>query len=426
MRVSAQRILDYISGNDIPEEELERLEDNEEFMLEVLKRTKDKATAFYASDRLLKNPSYIRKVIELFKEDIKFVTKIVDKYESLAEPITDPNILSVENIAFDELTVTLANIFKKTQDDRFMKYQMYASGLTKVFQLSILFGCLENESLVEEFFGNSNNLKPEYVLLAYQDSPILADFHIRNIIDNEFEDENFTLEELIHYYFTGVKDPKDIENLEMLLAAISEKNPNLKSYLRDNPQYLQDRIKTVEYIKKAWKQYLDRVNYEKVQYILEEFDEYALDMCEEHNADYLLALAIEEAGLQDVFEKFGDVVFSYRSSKEFLREEIIDTHSLYEDTPLTREKVEQLVADDQEKGLCPSEQEFVIYTRDIMIKAFENDLPIEKMDKKKTEKAPDALLMEQISKDEHATVEIDFVNKKILKVIRGKNLPNSK
>lgn len=427
MKVNAQRILDYISGNDIPEEELERLEDNEEFMIAVLKHTKDKATAFYASDRLMKSPTYIRRVVELFENDFEFIISLVEKFEQKSDFVSDGNMLSDEQIAMDELSVVLSEFYNKTKDDRLIEYKMLAANLIKKFQLWVLLVLHNDEEIKEELFDENTNLRFQYILSAYQDSQILTDFFMKNIVDDILYDEDFTLEELIHFSFSGVKNPKDINSLEMLLTVISEKDQDLSDFLIDNPQYLQKYIRRVERIKESWKSYLDQINVDRVDYIMEKYHEYELGISYHHSKSYLLSVAVEKLGLQEFFMQYSQDDNPYQSSEAKLKEKIIVDHQIYNpDKRLSKAELEHLVKKEQEMELEEYEQEFVDYISGVITQTLENDLPVDKMRMKKTQEAKkEPSTSKSVTADESTTVEVDFVNKKILRIIKEKKEKNS-
>ena len=86
----------YISGCDIPGYDINELESDKDFILQVMDRSKD--TKFYnmlsQEDKI--NPEVVLHIIKNFKKDRGFLLKVVDEYVSNTEfSIEDENLLEI-------------------------------------------------------------------------------------------------------------------------------------------------------------------------------------------------------------------------------------------------------------------------------------------------------------------------------------------
>lgn len=79
-RYNKKTILDYISGNDIDGFSIEELEDNPNFMADVMEFTADKRMYHFCSDNVKRNHDFVIRIIAKFKDDIDFITQIADNY----------------------------------------------------------------------------------------------------------------------------------------------------------------------------------------------------------------------------------------------------------------------------------------------------------------------------------------------------------
>ena len=66
----------YILGGEIKEFDIDELENDYEFMLQVLNETKDKKMLNLCSKEMLEKPKFILGLIRIFNDDIRFVFKI--------------------------------------------------------------------------------------------------------------------------------------------------------------------------------------------------------------------------------------------------------------------------------------------------------------------------------------------------------------
>lgn len=191
-------VLDYINGNDINEVSIDELENNVDFMKEVIKITKDKNMCNFCSDSVLKNYEFVKYVVETFKDDVPFITKIANnflEYKSNSE--TD-----IESI---ELNIIMENIIgNRNNDENIEQYRL----ANQVFYSSFLVG--SEIAKQKDNIDEDNDLGLGFVLVEnmYPSSKVIKDYFAKKFLNDLFYDNDLPFEDLIH------KIAKDKINIE--------------------------------------------------------------------------------------------------------------------------------------------------------------------------------------------------------------------
>lgn len=113
-------VLDYIYGNDIVGYDIDELEEDYEFMIEVIKQTRDKRMYSLCSDNVRKNYDFVSFMMDTFKDDKDFVLGVVDGYFG--------NIMNVDSNNLEDRDITLvimvSDLFDRSYYDnpKIMKY----------------------------------------------------------------------------------------------------------------------------------------------------------------------------------------------------------------------------------------------------------------------------------------------------------------
>ena len=121
-KYSLKTIVNYINGDEISDYDIDYLENNPQFMMEVINFSHDKNMYNLCSNEIKKDYEFIIFLIYKFKDDLKFLTKIVDDFIS-----SNPSL-------FEQIEVKLAfgEVLKK-QD-----YPLYQENLFFVDTLYLL------------------------------------------------------------------------------------------------------------------------------------------------------------------------------------------------------------------------------------------------------------------------------------------------
>lgn len=198
MKKYSQKIIyDYITGNDIIDYKIDDLEDDYEFMLQVLEYTKDKNMYQFCSDKVKKNYEFVKGIIQFFKNDKKFIKEIADEY------LEKNNKKQSFDYDCVELNIIMKDIDNNQKNDDYDIY--YIS--TNIFYQYFL-------AQIEAYYRVNESDKNEYGMGfvfaedLFASNPKIIEYIAKQFITEIFyENENFTFEELIH---------NDIKTLEQL------------------------------------------------------------------------------------------------------------------------------------------------------------------------------------------------------------------
>ena len=109
---SRKIIWDYINGNYI--ENIDELENDYKFMMDVINITKDKNMYNLCSDEIKSNYEFVIFMIHLFKSDIDFVCEIATKYMITSEE---------DSIYVKDIIFTMCDILEEYKDNE--KYWVF-------------------------------------------------------------------------------------------------------------------------------------------------------------------------------------------------------------------------------------------------------------------------------------------------------------
>lgn len=191
-------VLDYINGNDINEVSIGELENNVDFMKEVIKITKDKNMCNFCSDSVLKNYEFVKYIVETFKDDIPFITRIANNFLECKSN----NESDIESI---ELNIIMENIIGNKNSDKNIEQYRLAN---QVFYSSFLVGL--EIAKQKDNINEDNDLGLGFVLVEnmYPSSKEIKDYFANKFLNDLFYDNDLPFEDLIH------KIAKDKNNIE--------------------------------------------------------------------------------------------------------------------------------------------------------------------------------------------------------------------
>lgn len=251
---SKELIYNYIIGNDI--DNIEDLENDNNFLFEVLKKSKDITYYNYLDIAFRRNLTVIKYMFlnfkdsfEIYKNDVDYLLQTLDK----------------ESSEYLELIILVSNISDN--------YKMIREALYSIDKIEI--GALQNSSKeTEEEIG----LGFAVIQSKYEDSNIILDYYAKNFLYEIFyKDKN--IEEIIHKNIKNKDKLNRVGNTKYLLDYIESLDSYLKDYLESH-LYLLDKIfKDLDLIKINWDNYLNRINSRKVNIVYQEVNRFIEEEC---------------------------------------------------------------------------------------------------------------------------------------------------
>lgn len=263
MKYNTRLIWDYINGEEV--KNIDELESDYKFMLEVLRITNDKNMYNLCSEEMKNNYEFIKSVIEIFIKDKQFVIQIIDEYLQKHNP---------DEIDYQELIFLVCDItdnINKDIDYDLLKYNLKRTMIYMKERANIEW------NLNQEDYKTQQELGMGFAYLLYElypNSPIILRHFAKRYIDEIFyNQEDLTLEELVHKHFSSFEKLQEIGIKKYILNYIGYKDNYLASYLLSNIDLIERLEQSIISIGTNWDNYTKRHNKQKILQFEEEAEE---------------------------------------------------------------------------------------------------------------------------------------------------------
>lgn len=264
-------IWDYINGHYV--ENIDKLENDYKFMMDVISITRDKNLYNLCSDDIKKNYEFVKFMINTFSDDKKFVKEIAVQYLK---------VTNNEDTTYKELIFILCDIYEKDKEkDEYLIYFIKRAAIVTCERILI-------NSIIEE--EKDINIKKLYGkgFILYQTSEfgrsnVMIKYIAKILLEEIFyEDSNLSIEELIHKRFSSLDklDRYGIKNF--IFTYVSDRDSYLATYLSTNIEVISDIEKKIRYIRNNWDNYIDRNLMRKNEIFMQE----AFHLIDEYNSIY--------------------------------------------------------------------------------------------------------------------------------------------
>ena len=248
-------ILNYIAGNELSCD-IDILEADSSFMLEVLKLSKDKHIYNLCDDTLKKNVIFIEGLLDIFKCDFEFCYSVVNY------AINDLDEAEKMN-----LYIIMINNFKKIYDDRINKMKLTLNIFYHDTLISYMayIDKLKNPKLKKEM-----GIGFPIILHEYENKPLIKDYFAYRMLEDLYE--KIDLEKQIHLRFKHKEDIYKIGIKKYISNSIYGYDEYLAGYIESSnvSEDLERRIKRII-------NNFDNYENEKLEVILELITDYACD-----------------------------------------------------------------------------------------------------------------------------------------------------
>lgn len=294
-------VYDYIWGNDIEGYSIDELENNPDFMLLVLEKSKDKRMYDLCSESVKSNYLFVKGVIDLFTDDLDFLSGVVNNY---FDTLTDAE--KEQGTTYAELNILMSNLYGRVVNE----FTIGAAGFYE-FERQRAKACInafEDLTMKEES-------KEGFIITAveYEDNPIIVDFVARRMINSALYNGRFdNLEYLIHYRFKSISDLENYGELRFLQDCISSYDCSLSTYVFDQSKsemfdtFLGQALKEVSSIKYRWPIYMNRVNSWRINVFQYDMNRYMLENDYFGNLSYqdVASYVAHKLKVEEVFKKY--------------------------------------------------------------------------------------------------------------------------
>lgn len=253
-RYSEKIIKDYIEGNDL-DIDIDELESDPDFMIQVLDKTKDKNMLELCED-LMTDVYFIEKLINIFNEDFDFCKEKVMNFESNSESIDDKF----------ELNIYAYNLFKESHlrgSDDFL-YNMNTLYLRKMVEYGLIISIEEDQELI-------NNWDEGFwlALTEYNNRPLILQFIAQKMTDNHLLKKDF-LENKMHKRFKTKEEAEKYSSIQFVVECLKGYDDCLSGYVEKNNFLLTNVLKEVKKCIEKWDEYDYKIE-NKIDDIIELF-----------------------------------------------------------------------------------------------------------------------------------------------------------
>jgi len=276
MKYNINLIKDYVLGNDI-DYNIEALEDDYNFMIDVINYTNDKNMYNFCGNKVKNNYEFVKYIIIKFKTDKNFICNVVDNY------------LENEKDEINKLDIIIL-ISKLTKND---KYNMLLD--IEYYNNRLKFEIYKKQNEEDKFV---NELGMGFLLIfdLYNSNERIMNFYAKKYIDEIFKENKNNLEFNIHEKFNNFNELKKYGITNYLLKLINENDVSLYNYLVCHINLLDDLKLEIQNIELNWNLYIEELERVKYNVIIDEvhdyFQEHEKEIKYEEN-EFLYRIAIE-------------------------------------------------------------------------------------------------------------------------------------
>lgn len=232
----------YINGDDIPDYDIDDLEDDYEFMIGVIKHTKDKNMYELCSEKVKSTYEFILFMIEEFKCDIDFLREIVDYY-------LDNEREEVKRI---EILIIMCDLLK---DDVYgIEYSKQLADIYTTIKFNI--EAIKNQPTME--FEAINELIQEgfyFILEDYKSSNVVMRYFTIKFMNDIIDEYNINLEKMIHNEFKEFEELERFGKIRYLINILNKYDTNLADYVICNLDLLSGLKIELDRVRDNWSLY---------------------------------------------------------------------------------------------------------------------------------------------------------------------------
>lgn len=254
-------ILDYVYGNEIVGYDIDELENDHQFMIEVINYTNDKNMYNLCSEKVKNNYEFIKYMINKFKNDLDFICYVADGYLEK----------DIEEINEFELIVIMCNLTEKSRAEQRYKYFVMKEAIYSTLKLKLE---LIKKNIDKEFMLKEIQQGFCIIVNEYNSSKIVMDFYAKRFIKNIIDENNINLELLIHKKFTTYEEFEKYGINSYLINFLNNYDSFLGDYASCNLNVLDDIKEKIYSFKYNWNDYNSLIESEKYNYLIDSVYEY--------------------------------------------------------------------------------------------------------------------------------------------------------
>lgn len=248
-------IKNYINGEDLGEYNVENLENDKNFMKNVIDYTDDYKIYNLCSDNLKKDYNFVKYLVYKFKDNFEFIKKVSDYYLNNTNNELNRKELCIimENILPDKL----AKDYKVINNAQYLKDRIEFE----------MINC--KKSSLEPLVGMGFSLIKE----KYNDNNIILDYYVKNLI-NEITDEDNKLKIFLYEKFETENKMSKEDITNNILEFILGYDKILSLYICTHLNLIDNVITKAEKLQDKWYNEIEKINENRIYEMFDMIHEY--------------------------------------------------------------------------------------------------------------------------------------------------------
>ncbi len=259
-KYTVKTIMDYISGNDIEEFTLEELEDDMDFMKNVINYTNDKNMVSMCSERIQNDFEFIKFILYKFSYDLEFTCAIADKFlEGIDKEHEEDRY---------EIAIIMCQLIKGKKED-YMKYHIIAS-LAFLWELEFVKECQQ------QYSSPSNKVGMGFIFITEDDSnsQIMVEYFAKKFIEHILAYHEINFEDLLHKRFSRKEDLEQVKINTFLINFLLCYDIALANYAKAHLEILDSLKEAIQYTISNWEKFMEKKERDLYNLLFEKVDRY--------------------------------------------------------------------------------------------------------------------------------------------------------
>ena len=262
-KYSKKVLYDYIVGNEIEGYDIDKLESDYIFIKEVTDFSNDKKIYNLCDNKLKSNFELMKFFILKFKDDKNFIKKVANEFLNLSNN-EDDNF---------EMNIIVSNLVGKNYNELSESIIYALDAKVKYSELRVEY-ILEIEKATQEA-RDYYQMGFDYFADMYAGREIVIDFIAKSMVNEIFNGEEYSLEELIHTKFKSKEDLESFGIINFILNYVSSYDSHLSDYLKTNIKLVESLKNSIERIKNNFDIYNDKKRKITIEWIVDYLTEYS-------------------------------------------------------------------------------------------------------------------------------------------------------
>ncbi len=297
-KYTMKMILDYIHGKEIDGYDIDVLENDPSFVIEVMKVSSDKKMYNLCSDTVKKDFQFIKFLIQKFYSDKKFISSAVRTFIDNAE----------DELQILEILILICDVLSE-EDNEYLEFKTLLFVLEKKQEVRIECVKLELRETDPALLRKMGETGFFIIYDDYNSSEVVTDFFAKIFLENLLDSEKYCFEDFFHKRFSSLEKLERTSIKSYLIEYICCYDSMLASYVSGHISVLQDTLSKIELLKRRWSTYdsrLESMKYHKLFDYIQRYMETVEYECS-YSEDEMLYFISEELGITSL-------VFRYDSS----------------------------------------------------------------------------------------------------------------